>query len=263
MPKPPGHRPVAGDGGDRAELELAELRHRTDNLLQTIQGLLHLEARRMEGERAGERMRDLALRIDLLAGLHRRLNALGRGEELDAGELIRSTAAAVIAPHEGRITLECEVVKLPLDGRRAQSLALLVNEALTNVTRHAFGATGEGKVQVRARKVADGSLVLEILDNGRGLPDPKAAPPPGGFGLRLMRGLALNLDAGLSLEPGSPGLKLTLRVPPPGTKRGQDKFTAPGGAQPIRSRSRSHATVAATAGLRRKCKGIGRIGVTG
>lgn len=222
MRKSGGKRPVAGDGhdrpavdDDRTSLELAELRHRTDNLLQTIQSLLHLEAKRAGAAESAERLHDLVRRIDLLAGLHRRLNALGAGEDLDAGEWVRSTAVAVIAPHKERIALDCEVGKLPLDGRRTQSLALLVNEALTNVTRHAFGATGEGRVQVRARKHADGSLVLEILDNGRGLPDPEAALPPGGFGLRLMRALALNLNAEIRLEPGSPGLKLTLRVPPP------------------------------------------------
>lgn len=197
---------------DAASLELSELRHRTENLLQAILSLLNLEARRAEQDETKERLHDLALRVDLLAGLHRRLNTSGPGGELNAGALIRSTASAIIAPHGGRIDLELEVEDVPLDGRRAQSLALLVHEALTNVTRHAFAATERGRVVVRARPTAEGGFVVEVEDNGRGMRDEEGSS---GFGLRLMRALALRLGGELQLGDGSAGLKLTLRVPPP------------------------------------------------
>lgn len=219
MRKPPRarHARVAihhrnADASSPASLELSELRHRTQNLLQTIQGLLSLEARRAEQAETRERLHDLTLRVDLLAGLHQRLNVLDSGGEVDAGLLIRESAEALILPHERVIALECEVEKLPLDGQRAQSLALLVHEALTNVTRHAFPEATQGRVVVRARKTGDGGFLVEIEDNGRGM---RPRPGSGGLGLRLMRTLALRLGGELRLEDGAPGLKLTLLVPPP------------------------------------------------
>ncbi|HRY23785.1 MAG TPA: sensor histidine kinase [Geminicoccaceae bacterium] len=219
MRKPPRarHARVAtrhrtADDRSPASLELSELRHRTQNLLQTIQGLLGLEARRAEHAETQERLHDLALRVDLLAGLHQRLNALGPGGDVDAGALIRESAEALILPNERVIALECEVEKLPLDGQRAQSLALLVHEALTNVTRHAFQEAQTGRVVVRARQTRDGGFLVEVADNGRGMRPP---PGSGGLGLRLMRTLALRLGGELRLEDGAPGLKLTVLVPPP------------------------------------------------
>ncbi len=223
MRKPRETRHVRVDTHDRpvddtrpASLELSELRHRTENLLQTILGLLNLEARRAEHAETRERLHDLSLRVELLAGLNRRLNAVGSGGDVDAGLLIRDSAAAVILPDEGPIALELEVGELPLDGKRAQSLALLVHEAVTNVARHAFRAAESGKVVIRARGTARAGFVVEIEDNGRGLQSAAGGdgPTSGGLGLRLMRALALSIGGELRLEDGAPGLKLTLLVPP-------------------------------------------------
>ncbi len=202
-------RPV--DDTSPASFELSELRHRTQNLLQTIQGMLGLEARRAEQAETRERLHDLGLRVDLLAGLHQRLNALGAGCDVDAGALILESAAAIMLPHEGRIALECDVEKLPLDGQRAQSLGLLVHEALTNVARHAFPEGETGRVVVRACQTAAGGILLEITDNGRGM---GAGAKSNGIGLRLVQTLALRLGGELRFEDGAPGLKLTLLVPP-------------------------------------------------
>lgn len=203
-------RPI--DHTSAVSFELSELRHRTQNLLQTIQGLLGLEARRAGQVETRERLHDLSLRVDLLAGLHQRLNALGAGRDVDAGALILDAAAAIMLPHEGRIALECDVGKLPLDGQRAQSLGLLVHEALTNVARHAFPEGEPGRVVVRACQTVAGGVLVEITDNGRGM---RAVTDSNGLGLRLMRTLALRLGGELCFEDGAPGLKLTLLVPPP------------------------------------------------
>ena len=81
----------------------------------------------------------------------------------------------------------------------------IAQESLTNVARHA-GAT---RVQVALEGDVD-SLVLRVIDNGRGFVD---APEEHG-GLRSMRERALLVGATLAIEQASPsGVEIRLRVP--------------------------------------------------
>ena len=88
------------------------------------------------------------------------------------------------APSEAR----AEIAKLRLDAVRADDLALLVSEVVTNAVRHG-GATDDGHVVVEV--VAERSHVLvRVLDGGRRVPRPRKPGPAGGWGLHLVEALA-------------------------------------------------------------------------
>jgi serine/threonine-protein kinase RsbW len=72
---------------------------------------------------------------------------------------------------------------LGVDDETISDLRLAVNEACSNVVRHAYGTDDPGSMCVEARP-ADGSLVVVVRDTGRGLS--RASGDPGaGLGLRL------------------------------------------------------------------------------
>jgi two-component system, NarL family, sensor histidine kinase UhpB len=78
-------------------------------------------------------------------------------------------------------------------------------EALTNVVRH----SGADRAEM-ALAVGDGTLVLEVMDDGRGLPPGAAA----GGGVRGMRERADLVGATLTLGPGDAGgTRVRLEVP--------------------------------------------------
>jgi signal transduction histidine kinase len=85
----------------------------------------------------------------------------------------------------------------------------IVNEALSNVVRHATAS----RVWVETSADPDGSLRLSVRDNGRGF-DVSAAAPMGHQGLANMRSRATGLGSTLdvSSEPGS-GTAISITLP--------------------------------------------------
>jgi len=91
-------------------------------------------------------------------------------------------------------------------------LGLLVNELATNAFKHAFKGARGGTLGIVAMREAEGSLLVEVLDDGPGLPE-GAFNESSGFGLGLARMLAEQLRGELSLGQG-PGARIILRFSP-------------------------------------------------
>ena len=95
-----------------------------------------------------------------------------------------------------------------LDDDRSIALFRILQEALTNVARHSEAT------EVCIRLTAEqGRVMLVVTDNGRGIPDDKAAAA-GSMGLLGMRERARSLGGSLSIR-GSPGqgTSVTLTLP--------------------------------------------------
>ena len=95
-----------------------------------------------------------------------------------------------------------------LDDRATIALYRMVQEALTNVARHARAT--EVQVAVRER---EGFLTLTVHDNGSGFAEP-AARKQGSFGLMGMRERALMLGGEMQIDnPPEGGARITVRLP--------------------------------------------------
>jgi signal transduction histidine kinase len=105
------------------------------------------------------------------------------------------------------VELDCDA-ELPALPSRAEAEALrIMQEALTNVRRHADATV----VRVRGG-VDEGRLVLEVRDNGRGF-DPDTVGD-GAFGLAGMRERAAQIGAELDIESAPRrGTRMSLRLP--------------------------------------------------
>ena len=102
------------------------------------------------------------------------------------------------------VTFDGPVETLMPDNASAELLATL-REALSNVARHAQAS------RVDIRLAADRDIVLEVIDDGMGLP---AQIPPGGHGLGNMEERARALGGKLVLEAGDGrGARLVWRIP--------------------------------------------------
>lgn len=122
---------------------------------------------------------------------------------------IRSTAiaaelqAAISLLEAQGVKVKCETERVKLPHDRETALALSLREATTNIRRHA-AASG---VTIRLREDS-GSVVMEVVDNGRG---GRIVP---GNGLNGMRERLGNVGGTLSLEPISEGgTRLFVSIP--------------------------------------------------
>jgi signal transduction histidine kinase len=105
---------------------------------------------------------------------------------------------SVAAPDDG----------LPVPAHQRLELLRVLQEALTNVVKHARAR----HVRIRVEAGA-GGLRVEVHDDGQGFE--VAAAGRVGHGLRSMRARAQRLGAALTIEAASPGTRVTLRVDPP------------------------------------------------
>lgn len=108
------------------------------------------------------------------------------------------------------VELEADTAEVPPDARRP--LYRIVQEALTNVARHAQAS----RVRVGLQRQPD-CLVLEIADDGVGIP-PGMIGNPGSLGLVGMRERAAALRAAFEVVGGAEGgttVRVVMRTPRP------------------------------------------------
>ncbi|WP_109211526.1 MULTISPECIES: sensor histidine kinase [Microbacterium] len=190
-----------------------------DTLAQTLAGLV------IFAERAGRQSRDG--QADAAAATIATVEQVARDALAESRALVARTAAVPSEPAFGaaverlvarfrehgttRIALDAEGVKGDLDREAQVVLLRCLQEALSNVAKHAAAAN----VAVRVEVGGDGSAALVVSDDGRGF-DP--SQPSTGFGLEGMSGrVAL---AGGTLDVSSVvGRGTTVTVRLPGTDR--------------------------------------------
>ncbi|MEO8114443.1 MAG: sensor histidine kinase, partial [Phenylobacterium sp.] len=209
--------------GLQANLALAESNHRISNSLSLVGGLLHLQAAELARAPGPHSSRAVALlldqavdRIQTVGRLHRLLSQTGPEPDLELSAFLRQiveATAASLAP-TGRTEVrflawaDC-IVPVP----QALPIGLIVGELLTNSLKYAHPTGVSGLVEVSCRLNPAGGLVVQVRDDGVGLPegfDPRTA---GNLGLRLVRALALQVGGDLRFLATGVGLLATLTVP--------------------------------------------------
>jgi signal transduction histidine kinase len=113
---------------------------------------------------------------------------------------------------QARTLIECEFVSsvdhLPLDSERSTAVFRILQEALTNVARHARATRVDISLQEQDRQ-----LVLHIHDNGRGISDAELSSTSR-FGLLGMRERAHIFGGDVMIEAAPEGgTVVTVRIP--------------------------------------------------
>jgi two-component sensor histidine kinase len=193
------------------ELLLEELSHRTRNDLANVITLLNLQARSADGA-AKDALVSAADRVQTIARMHRRLEIYNNRVVVDTksyiGDLCGDLRISRLASRP--IALECEAESHAIALEKAVPIGLIVNESVTNATKHAFRDQRQGIISVRF--VREGNVYkLTIADNGVGGGE-AAATHEGGIGSRLMQMLAAQLGSEISIEPRTPGTAVVLTI---------------------------------------------------
>ena len=201
----------------------SETNHRIANNLSLVVALVRLHAAQLARERrtmtAGEAstfLDEVASRIETVASLHRLLSITPDGPEVDMIGYLRELCDTLVAtltfagnveissPPCGRCMVPNQII-LPV--------ALIVTEAITNAIKYAHPTGVAGAIDVACRRDPSGALVVEVADDGVGLPDGFDATTDGGLGFHAMRLLARQVDAQLTFESAPIGTRCTLIVP--------------------------------------------------
>jgi two-component sensor histidine kinase len=200
----------------------SDANHRMSNNLAMISAIIRRKARRLQevgGEEARGILEDAAFQIEVVANLHKLLSNREKGARVDLDQYLGSVCNAVVPSISGRIKpkykLSCGYSAAP---EFAVSIGLAVAELLTNAVRHAHPSADDGSIAVAAMRRGN-VLVIEVCDNGVGLPEGYDAAAGEDLGLRLVRQTAARWGGTAEFDDSLPGLcvRLVLPLEPPHT----------------------------------------------
>lgn len=184
---------------------LRELSHRVKNNLTAIASLLYLALDRPELSRE-EILSETISRMQSMAAAHSLLSesTQGRAALFTLARRVIHDAVRQLAPPDSRFELEIQGDEVQITSRQVTSLALILNELVTNALTHGYDQP-QGRFTLRVRSEA-GRVVVEFHDDGKGLARVGEALPPEGLGLTLIRALVeKDLQGTFALEPADPG----------------------------------------------------------
>ncbi len=185
---------------DEQKVLLQELRHRINNHFQMVLSLLSMQGQEADSAEVRQELHETIARVRAIALIEQHLDPGDKPGRVRFGEHLRALAEALRPLFVQRsIELAIEVDDSDTGLELAPTAALLVNELMTNALKHAFPEGQSGKVSVVAAAAGD-MLKVVVADEGIGLPGHINPERAASRGMRLIRRLAKQIDAGITVE---------------------------------------------------------------
>lgn len=181
---------------------LKEIHHRVKNNLQIVMSLLNSQSAYIDNEPALTAIHDSQHRVHAMSLIHQKLYNTDNVSSIDMSLYIRELVSYLADCFNTgqRIRFELAVEPLEMDVSQAVPLGLILNEAITNSIKYAFPNDREGVIKIALSNTSDSQYLLEISDNGIGIPSHSNNKRAGSLGMSLMAGLSEDLDGSLSIE---------------------------------------------------------------
>jgi PAS domain S-box-containing protein len=198
------------------DMLLSEIHHRVKSNLQIVSSLLYLQALDAPDRQTSHILEDSRRRVHSMALVHERLYGSADLTQIDMRPYIDDLTSSLMLGREERtsaveLVTELQDVTMPVDA--AIPCGLLVNELVSNALLHAFPEGQDGRIELLCRREGD-EYVLEVNDDGTGMPAlaDKDAPPT--LGMQLVNMLVEQLHGTLEVESGE-GTRVRIRFPTP------------------------------------------------
>jgi len=195
---------------------LQEIYHRVKNNLQVVSSLLELRARYVNEDpgKAAEAFADSISRIRAMALVHEKLYKSENLQNVDFLAYLRALTQQLLhsyARHSGiQVNVTGESPPLSLD--HAISLGLIFNELITNSLKYAFDSTKDGKIDI-VFKAKNDNILIELSDDGIGLPDNSTFANSDTFGFRIVKLLGNQLKSQISHVETTKGTTFRIEIP--------------------------------------------------
>jgi len=180
-----------------------EMMHRTKNNLQLIIGLMEQEQDIHNEETKEETLTKLAYRVRAFDAILASRTEENEGRT-DLNQLVRHIVE--VYHWEKNCDISFTLEPATMKHKSANHLALIVNEAINNIQKHAC-PNGADRIEIRLEKLYGTTLRLTIKDNGRKEP---VTIKEGSGGMKFMMRLAETLPAGDLMQVYDKGMKIEL-----------------------------------------------------
>ena len=186
------------------DILLKEIHHRVKNNLQLILSLIRLQSDTGQDPRGFSGT--MENRILSMALVHEMLYETENDGGVELGSYAERILDLIGRSNEGTAGADARVEADPISVNlvKAVPFGLLVNELATNAFKHALKPGKRGSLLVSLKR-SNGTAVLEVLDDGPGLPPGFDLSAAHGLGLGLHLAEALATQLGGILQCDSPG----------------------------------------------------------
>jgi PAS domain S-box-containing protein len=193
------------------KMRIKEIHHRIKNNLQVISSMLDLQSEIFEDKKVKEAFKEGQDRVISMALIHEELYK-GDGidtDTLDFSVYLQKLAKSLFQTYSlsnKNISLCTDLEENAfLDMDTAVPLGIIVNELISNSLKHAFPGRDKGEIQIELRRVESEdckstSFVLNISDDGIGIPKDLEIEDLDSFGMQLVTILVDQLDGELELK---------------------------------------------------------------
>lgn len=203
------------DSLDEKVVLLKEIHHRVKNNLAVVTALLDLQYMRADSDEIKDILTDAKSRVKSMAFVHETLYQTENFSRIDLerylGRVCNSVETA-LKPSGSEIELNLETDGTELEMGKAIPLGLILNEVIVNAYKHAFPEMNKGNIRIRLFR-ENGSLYLNVQDNGVGLHKDVTLKSSKSLGVTLIKTLSrqLNAEVELKSETGITEFKLKMQ----------------------------------------------------
>ena len=199
---------------DRHQVLLKEISHRVKNSLQIVSSMLHLQASTVDDDGLiAQQLAEASSRVTAIGRAYERLAYDADFENIDLGAYLEAVCAdAASASSNSKLHFE-GIPGIRLSADRAISLALIVNELVTNAVKYAFSNRDYGRIYVRLTRQDAGTARVSVRDDGIGLAPDFDLTKSKGLGMQIVTGLAKQLGANITRTIQGEGNEFVVSVP--------------------------------------------------
>jgi PAS domain S-box-containing protein len=210
------------------KIRIKEIHHRIKNNLQVISSLLDLQAETFSKNKVCktpevvEAFMESQSRVVSMALIHEELYKGDKIDTLDFAAYLRKLTADLFRsykPGNKAISFKLDLEQVFLGMDTAIPLGIIVNELVSNSFKHAFPHGKESEIQINLHRTGTSAAtkdifgqdtdcrkrngfyyVLEVSDNGKGIPEEIDLDNSNSLGLQLVKILVEQIDGCMKLE---------------------------------------------------------------
>jgi PAS domain S-box-containing protein len=199
------------------EVLLREIHHRVKNNLQVISSLINLQRMRLPASDGSEALRQCQSRVLTIARVHELLYRAHDASRIPLVDYIESLVGGIddMGALTPLVRIETDIDDVSLSVESGVPCGLILNELITNALKHGFVGERSGTIRVRVQRVLGPELVLEVSDDGVGLPEGFDPSQSASLGLTITRLLAHQLKGELELRQGHNLTSFRVQFPAP------------------------------------------------
>ncbi|PKL84042.1 MAG: hypothetical protein CVV24_01925 [Ignavibacteriae bacterium HGW-Ignavibacteriae-3] len=191
---------------DEKDILMKEIHHRVKNNFMTVSNLLYLQADLVNDPKVTEVFLECQNRIKSMALIHEKLYQSETLSEVDIHSYVQRLISYIQSSYintSANILIDLDInPAIKFGTEKAISIALIINELLSNIFKYAFPSNQNGIVQIRLYKETD-NYRLTVKDDGVGFPEEYNAALSNSLGLKLVKMMSEQMRGNFTINSNS------------------------------------------------------------